>query len=803
MTLRWTTVTAMYFLGVILSAPALHAQTQTPQIPLEVETWQGTVTVVNSYRSESDKTEVVKPNGQEECSFTLRAVARSRDEKTTRYMDFQLLADAGEEQPNGWRGTARANVTINASYYTLDVRKNAQCGVLSPPNTYEQGYETTTSGDGVGQGEVRFFRYSEPGSSRATCHIEADVEREVAKVPEVGRRWETKKGNEAVKQQFSLRAGSVSNFSFDCDPLSTSYSGQKKKQMSPNANDIEVVTWNIRRGPGKTDAVAIDGCAHLVKGGIARLTAKGKPLGGVYSWSANPSSVFGVSGSGENAIVAGDACGRATVEVEYRTPEGKSTRGTLPGSVAEVRSINGGAAISQIGLRDENGKEAPPVRIPIVQTPPEGDLLDFPAADASVATIANEGSSLLIQGLHVGKTTAQAQTSCHDKTGPVLNLDVVRCTKETIDKMLEKEQKVLDRFNEKAKKAQELVAEPGLKEAAEKIWKHAGNALLKASEVVFTGASAVSHLKGAAEFVEHAVSLVNGGLTTWSAVQGNTAAILVTAAPFLYPMLAGTGLTYELYHSWHEWLGDVKKIVSTTDQVQELLAQCARDLEELEYLADRREKICGKGKTDQGEPPAEPPAEPPTTSPAKTEHPQGQPQAPGEPEPTTPTPPAESQGEPSEPPIIADPEFPTSTPSSGGFILPQECGCNTATGSSWDSSAAGLKAMSADLARIQGCAQNFENGIKAFGQDMKQLNEAMTQAQQAVRLSQQEGVPKLEAAVIVMKASVGKIQEFSKAAESVKPALKGCEEASRKAGDLLMKAPQQEMDKRPRSLEVR
>lgn len=403
----------------------------------------------------------------------------------------------------------------------------------------------------------------------------------------------------------------------------------------------------------------------------------------------------------------------------------------------------------------------------------------------------------MIQGLHVGKTTAQAQTSCHDKTGPVLNLDVVRCTKETIDKMLEKEQKVLDQFNEKVTKAKELVNEPEVKEAAEQIWKHAGNALLKTSEVMLMGTKAVSTLTETAEGLEHFVSRVNKGLSLWSGAQGGAEGTLVTAA-HLNPVTSTMAVAYEFYETWHEWLGDVKKIVSTTDQVQELLAQCQRDLEELEFLADRREKICGKGKTDAGEPPVEP-----TTSPAKSTPPQKQPQTADNPQPATPTPPPEPQGEPSEPPIIADPEFPTQTPRTGGFMIPQECGCDSYKSSTWGSDAGGLKAIGSDLARTQACAQNFEAGIQAFGQDMKKLGEAVTQAQTAFSLPQKEGLPKLEAAVAVMKTSLGKIREFNKAAESVKPALKGCGESSQKAGDLLMKAPQQEMDKSPGKLEVR
>ena len=796
MTLQRTTVTSLFFLGMILSAPALHAKKQAEQIPPAVETWQGTVTVVDSDFMENDKTEVSKPDGAEECSFSLRAAFRSRDEKTTRYTDFQLLADAGEEQPNGWRGTARANVTIKASYYTLDVRKNAQCGELSPPNTREQGYETTTSGDGVGQGSVRFSRYIDPDSGKATCSIEADVEQEVAKIPEVGRRWDSQKGEEAVKQQFSLHAGSVYNFSFACDPLSTSYSGQKKRQMSPNANNFQIVTWDIRRGPGKTDAVAIDGCAHLVKGGIARLTAKGKPPGGVYSWSANPSALFNVSGSDETAIVLGEACGRATVEVVYRTPEGKIARGTLPGSVAEVRSVNGGVAVPQVGLRDENGKEAPPVRIPLDQAPPEGDLLSFPAADAGVATVVNEGPSLLIQGLHVGKTTAQAQTSCHDKTGPVLNLDVVRCTKETIDKMLEKEQKIQDQMTELMQNFQDLLSEPELKEANEKILQHAGNALLKSAEVGFAAAGAVTHLSEAAEVLDKLVSAVNVGTTSWSALQGNSEAILVTAAPYLIPVGgAMLALEYELYEAWHELTRDMTKIDSAAREGYELLAQWDRLREEFKYQVDRREKICGKGKKSEGDPPA--------TTPAKPTPPQKQPQTSGDPQPATPTQPSEPQRNLSEPSTIADPEFPTQAPRSGGFMIPQECGCNANKNSAWGSDVGGLKAVSADLARTKGCAQNFETGIQTFGQDMHKLSEAITQAQTAFGLSQNEGLPKLEAAIAVMKTSTGKIQEFSKNAASVKPAFNGCGEAFQKAGDLLMKAPQPQMEKNSGTLEAR
>ncbi len=380
---------------------------------------------------------------------------------------------------------------------------------------------------------------------------------------------------------------------------------------------------------------------------------RGKPPGGTYSWKTNPTAILGVSGSGEKATVKGDDFGRATVEIEYRTPDGKTKSGTLSGSVAGVRSVNGGATMPRIGLKDENGKDAPPLRVPLDQVPPEGDLLSFPVADEGIATVVNEGENLLIQGLRVGRTTTQAQTQCREKTGPVVNLEVVRCTQETIDKMLEKEQEVLDRFNEKAREAQEIVTEPELKEVEEQIWKHTGNALLKASEVVLTGASLAGHVAHAVHTLEHAVSMVNTGISGWSALQGNAEAMVATAA-LLNPLTSAMAVEYEVYEAWHEWLGDLAKINSTTDKVNELTQQCERDLEELDYLADRREKICGKGTTDT--------ETLPSTSPSTSTDPPQQPQnaedqQPAPESPSTAEQPPDSPGETPEPPIIGDPSF--------------------------------------------------------------------------------------------------------------------------------------------------
>lgn len=747
--------------------------------------WHGTVTIEESSHSESDKTEVFRPiEGSEECSFSQRSVSRRGDKKSTTYSDFQLLPDSGEEETHAWLGTARTNVTVNKTYYTLDVHKNAQCGV-TPPDTDEQGYETTTSGNGVGQGDVRFGRYVEEGSSQATCTIEASAEKEVSQVPEVGRRWSSK-GEESIKQWYSLFAGQGNDISFQCDPAATSYSGQQKKQTSPNANDIEVISWNIQRGPLKANAVAINGCAHLAKGGKTQLTAKGKPPGGTYSWRVDPSGILAVSGDDEDAMVTGETPGRATIEVGYRSPDGKISRGTLAGSVAEIRSVNGGAKIPQIGLRDENGKEAPPVRIPVNQVPPEGDLLSFPVADEGIATVRNDGKELLIQGLRIGRTTAQAQTLCREKTGAAIHLDVVRCTKETIDKMMEKEHKVLDRFNKKARKARELVSHPEVKEAADQIWKHGGEAVLKTADVILSGATAAGEASHAVHTLEKIVSVSDAVPTAFNASQGSLEAVMLTGS-LLNPVTKAMATAYEFTKSWHEWMSDVKKIVSTTDEVQELLAKCERDREELEFLADKRKKICGQGPTDTDNPPA-------TTTPSKSTPPKHPEQTANENATEPSEQPSDTQPEPFEPPIISDPEPPAQPSRGGGFIMPTECGCGSYVSSAWDSNATGLKVMGADLARTDKCAEPFGASLQAYNQDLKTLIDAANQAQQALSLPQQEGLPKLKAAVGEMKKSVEKIQAFGKSVESVKTALGGCEETFKKAGELVIKAPEQEQN---------
>ncbi len=126
-------------------------------------------------------------------------------------------------------------------------------------------------------------------------------------------------------------------------------------------------------------------------------------------------------------------------------------------------------------------------------------------------------------------------------------------------------------------------------------------------------------------------------------------------------------------------------------------------------------------------------------------------------------------------------------------MIPPECGCDSYAGSAWGNNAAGLQAIGTDLGRTKKCGDTFAERIQSYGEDLKKLGETVAETEKTLGLSEKEGLPKLVAAVAEMKTSVPKIQAFGKAAESVKPALNGCEKPFQQASDMLSTAPPKEI----------
>jgi len=155
-------------------------------------------------------------------------------------------AGAGGGDEDAWQGTVTVVDKDHSEGHKTEVGP-PPCAVSDRRVSRTHTEETTTSGSGVAQGEVRFFRYTDQGSGKTTCHIEADVEKEVAKIPEVGRRWDSK-GEQPVKQEYSLLAGSVfgTDFSFLSSNLPKKFT-RSEHRLSLEPQEVAVSGDNVGR----------------------------------------------------------------------------------------------------------------------------------------------------------------------------------------------------------------------------------------------------------------------------------------------------------------------------------------------------------------------------------------------------------------------------------------------------------------------------------------------------------------------------------------------------------------------------
>ncbi|MEW6051748.1 MAG: proline-rich domain-containing protein [Candidatus Zixiibacteriota bacterium] len=254
--------------------------------------------------------------------------------------------------------------------------------------------------------------------------------------------------------------------------------------------------WNINMTlsskPPEKAKVSIAGCANIMIGVSANLTATVEPeTEGTYTWFSEPSDVFDISGSGSSATAAGKNAGHATIRVEFQPKKGKKVEGKLSGSVVELLSVNGGADIPVIGIYDENGVEKPPVQVPIQQDPPEGDLLSFPVADAAIASVQNLGTSLAIQGVKEGVTSARGQTGCGDQDEHLITIQVVPCDKETIQKLRDRLKELKAQWDELRAENDRLLKSPEFTRAKHEFDKNLTKCWVKVFSILASGLGAV------------------------------------------------------------------------------------------------------------------------------------------------------------------------------------------------------------------------------------------------------------------------------------------------------------------------
>jgi hypothetical protein len=566
------------------------------------------------------------------------------------------------------------------------------------------------------------------------------------------------------------------------------------------------------QGEEEEKSLAIEGCTDLLKGGKGQVTAKTKSEGGKYTWSSESSSVLKVSGSGSSASVSAGSTGRGVVRVEYETGDGEKVEAEKAGSVVELRSVG---PVPQIALIDDRGQSLPPVEVPLVQEPPEGDLLTFVVADPGVATILNLGTTLQIQGNREGSTTAQAQTSCGVKTGPVLKLEVVRCSRETVEKLRQELRMLQSRLASGRSQMAELTGNDEFNRADREGPQDIEDLAKSTAELISAAMGAASKVKigmDAAGKARTAVSVSKGAEradSLWGMLNAaNDMATglasgdmdKVSGATFDATVqllnLAAVGLVKTAYSAMSaaSKVGqDLGTMFGTADRIRELEEATQGTLKELEDAERRLYKVCGaKSGSPSKEPPAEPPAKPAAA--AKSEPSAKSASTTAEPTQPQTEPPAEPPGE--EPPSSGageqPPDNPPGKPGGGGSTgLALKCGCDGWKYKSWGSSGAGLIKLSQDLQLAAHCTEEFQSeALAGIKDDLNRLQEALKELAGARSLASQQMQTRARGFLERTQGMSTRLEGFFKKTEEYRSFLEGCGRNTKEAADILRKSPE-------------
>jgi hypothetical protein len=366
--------------------------------------------------------------------------------------------------------------------------------------------------------------------------------------------------------------------------------------------------------------VTIDGCSELGVGEQGQVTAKGKPEGGTYRFWVEPSGILNVTSGGASATLNGSSSGRGTLYVEYTTPEGKTAQATKTAACIKLDSYNGGEAIPQIAFYDIDGKRLSGIKEISVSVEPSdaADLLTFVAADPGVLSALNVGEKVDLQGVHEGKTTLQAQTSCGGKTGPVVEVEVVNCDDETKATLEEMMRVAKEGQKEAYEEIERIMDSEEFKEAADNIKK----STIELAEKTALTIAASGENEGA---VEAAVQIAEAGATMKDLITSHTSedlsfneltAMMKVTGANLLKAIAGN---MELIKASNEFGKQLGTLIGTDIELQNAMSIAEQANKRVEEIV-RCQKIC-KSSTEKSSDKKEQTTKPSTdqTKPPKTD----------------------------------------------------------------------------------------------------------------------------------------------------------------------------------------
>lgn len=518
--------------------------------------------------------------------------------------------------------------------------------------------------------------------------------------------------------------------------------------------------------PPAAAQVTLAGCFTLGEGGRGQVTATGTPAGGTYSFRVIPPEAVKLQSQGAAATLTGGSPDRGTLFVEYTTPDGQIVEASHAVASVRIESVNGGAAVPEIPLYDVDGKKLPGViEVPVKVVPAAAaDLLDFVADDPAVLSLANLGNAVALQGLRTGRTVVQARTSCGERFGPAVQIDVVNCDKATIAKLEEMMKIASDSWKASAKDFSAAMDSKEFQESSEKI------ATATAQLARKTAVAVVGSVAGYGDEVAQGVigvSEVIGKLDAAADVltDAEMGADLVDSSvdvaglvtEFTGKQFAQTVFdTQDVVKAAQEFGQHLGNLKGQTDR----MAEAAKWMDHWNKIMQdivRRQKICRRTET----PPQEkkPPAEPEKPKPAPKSDPKKT--TPG----TTPATPAT----PTTPATTTTPgtELPPTPPAGPTQLVglpfePGDCGCGKTQ--ALGQSAAGFTSISTGFGNLLDCVDRFRTtGLEPYAAALQEMPAVFEKLGAAAKIG---GQALKEAA----KAALPSVRSFSERAKSFQTA---------------------------------
>jgi hypothetical protein len=660
--------------------------------------------------------------GKTTASGTITAVVENQAENPVK--DFLYHSDSGDP--------VSITVTGQGSMFQSSNSQETIDGILISKRT-----RTDNASGSAWPGASLYFEYSEQSKSfDVTITIKA-VGSYTGRMYSGGRGFgEWTDYGEEIKN-YSIHFGGSGDALTDknCRMIKSGkgYQGSWKESASKRSHDASGPEYRtsetsieITVEPYKESdkpEVTLAGCSELEVGGQSMVVATAKPVGGTFRFWAEPSSMLNVETDGSSANLTGATPGKGTLFVEYTTPEGKTNQTSQAASCVKVENYNGGQPIPQIALYDIDGKKQSGIKTVSVQAQPADacDLVKFEPADPGVLSAVGTGSEVTLQGLQVGTTTLQAKTNCGEKTGPEVEVEVVKCDEETIKTLERMREAATENLIEASEKMQKDASSEEFQEARDELVKSTEELLLKSGLTILSSGHVHGSAETAIEIAEAAESAIELMGSADSKQFAGTAMLTILKAlgTSITKAAAGAVGVHEAAKKFGEIVGEILKHEDVMEADSKNFEQAYRNLERIA----QRQQFCKGEKTEK--PKKEEPKPEPKSEPTK-------PKPPTKPDPKTGEPPT-LEPQPDDPAsddeVFVDPEPPTIPPVLVGLPYePESCGCSS--GSKVTNNSKGFAEIGKGVKNLGNCVDKFQNtsltDYQNALQEMTQLTDSLT-----------------------------------------------------------------------------